>query len=123
MMPERRAHNSADFDVCDIDINYDWINESQLQYTEMEEAESFIQQAINDNDVNQVTIVLTPTGVAAFKIQGSTIHLVFSILITGTTYKLVGGPEASKADSETAKGLESKLLLARNTHVMLTANL
>ncbi|PKY30512.1 hypothetical protein RhiirB3_304841, partial [Rhizophagus irregularis] len=34
-----------------------------------------------------------------------------------------GGPEASKADSETAKGLESELLLARNTRVMLTANL
>jgi hypothetical protein len=34
-----------------------------------------------------------------------------------------GGSEASKADSDTAKGLEAELLLARSARVMLTANL
>ncbi|GBC31310.2 ATP-dependent DNA helicase PIF1-like [Rhizophagus irregularis DAOM 181602=DAOM 197198] len=155
MMPERRERNSSDFDVRDIDINHDWVNESWLRYPEMEEVESFIQRAINDSDVNQVrknsaninyetlnekqkliferieshyiaatsnqsmealriivmgtagtgksylinairerlqqaTIVLAPTGVAAFNIQGSTIHSALSIPISGTTYKLAG---------------------------------
>ncbi len=34
-----------------------------------------------------------------------------------------GGSEALKADSETVKGLEYELLLARNARVMLTVNL
>ena len=34
-----------------------------------------------------------------------------------------GGTEASKADSDTAKGLETQLLLARGARVMLRANL
>ena len=34
-----------------------------------------------------------------------------------------GGSEASKADSDIAKGLEPEILLARNARVMLTANL
>ncbi len=34
-----------------------------------------------------------------------------------------GGSEAKKADSDTAHGLEAKLLLARGARVMLTANI
>jgi len=34
-----------------------------------------------------------------------------------------GGSKASKADSDTAKGLEPEILLARNARVMLTLNL
>ena len=34
-----------------------------------------------------------------------------------------GGSEAKNADSDTAKGLESQLLLAKGARVMLTANL
>ncbi|PKY30575.1 hypothetical protein RhiirB3_486722 [Rhizophagus irregularis] len=34
-----------------------------------------------------------------------------------------GGSEASKADSDTAKDLDSGILLARNARIMLTANL
>jgi len=34
-----------------------------------------------------------------------------------------GGSEASRADSNTAKGLEAELLLSRNARVMLIANI
>src|SRR5947209_102858 len=34
-----------------------------------------------------------------------------------------GGSEASKADSDLAKGLESQLILAKGAHIMLRANL
>ncbi|CAG8795239.1 27228_t:CDS:1, partial [Racocetra persica] len=34
-----------------------------------------------------------------------------------------GGTEASKADSDIAKGLESQILLAKGAHVILRANL
>ncbi len=34
-----------------------------------------------------------------------------------------GSSEASKADSDTAKGLEPEILLAKNARVMLTSNL
>ncbi len=37
--------------------------------------------------------------------------------------KHIGGQEAQKADSDVTKGLEGKLLLAKNSQVILTANL
>ena len=40
-----------------------------------------------------------------------------------TAYHAMGGHDASKADSNTAKGLEPYLLLARNACIMLRANL
>ncbi|EXX62825.1 Pif1p [Rhizophagus irregularis DAOM 197198w] len=142
-MSERQARNSAGFDVCDIDINHDWVNESQLRYPEMKEAESFIQRAINDSDnrialycsdlkstlqiivmgtartgksylinairerLQQTTIVRAPTKVAAFNIQGSTIHSTLSIPITGTTYELEG---------ESLRKLQNKL---KDTHYFI----
>ncbi len=44
MMPNRQGcdHDLADFGTWDIDRDHDWINESQLRYPEIEEAESFI---------------------------------------------------------------------------------
>ncbi|CAB4494494.1 unnamed protein product [Rhizophagus irregularis] len=42
----RQTRSLDDFSARDIDRNHDWVNESLLRYPEIEEAESFIQQAI-----------------------------------------------------------------------------
>ena len=55
MMPDRRKHNSANsFGNRDIDINHDWVGESWTRFPEIEETESFIQQAIGDSNATQV---------------------------------------------------------------------
>ncbi|CAB5392099.1 unnamed protein product [Rhizophagus irregularis] len=46
MMANRQTRSLDDFSARDIDRNHDWVNESLLRYPEIEEAESFIQQAI-----------------------------------------------------------------------------
>ena len=55
MMPNRQGRDCdlADFGIQNIDRDHDWINESRLQYSEIEEAESFIQQEISDSDAVQ----------------------------------------------------------------------
>jgi len=50
--------------------------------------------------LHEITIVLAPTGVAVFNIQGSTIHSAFSIPISGINFELEG---------ESLKKLQRKL--------------
>ena len=57
MMPGRQTRNLADFSTHNIDINHDWVNESWLQYPKMEEAESFIQWVIGDNNITKLKII------------------------------------------------------------------
>jgi len=51
MIPNRQARNLNLFSTRDIDRNHDWVNESLSRYPEIKEAESFIQQAISNNEV------------------------------------------------------------------------
>ncbi len=54
-MPDRRKHNSTNsFDNWDIDINHDWVGESWIWFSEIEETESFIKQSIDDSNATQV---------------------------------------------------------------------
>ncbi len=46
-------YNLADFSIWDINKDHDWINKSWLWYSEIEEAESFIQQKISDSNAVQ----------------------------------------------------------------------
>lgn len=169
MMPSRP--NLPEFSTRDLDRDHDWVSESMLRYPEMEEAESFLQQAIGNSNITQVrnvsanidrstlnekqrliferieshyiavvsnqpieplrmiimgtagtgksyliniireklhnSIVLAPTGVAAFNIQGSTIHSALSIPISGTKFELEGEP---------LKKLQNKL---KNVHYFI----
>ncbi|PKC53122.1 hypothetical protein RhiirA1_543297 [Rhizophagus irregularis] len=49
MMSNRQTRSLDDFSARDIDRNHDWVDESLLRYPEIEEAESFIQQAIGNS--------------------------------------------------------------------------
>ena len=48
------TRNTDIFNARDIDRNHDWVNESLSRYPEIEEAESFIQQAIGNSETTQV---------------------------------------------------------------------
>ncbi|RGB26871.1 hypothetical protein C1646_769872 [Rhizophagus diaphanus] len=62
MMPYRQTRSLDDYSARDIDRNHDWVNESLLRYLKIEEAESFIQQAIVESIAPLRIIVMAGTG-------------------------------------------------------------
>ncbi|PKC56152.1 hypothetical protein RhiirA1_429270 [Rhizophagus irregularis] len=81
MMANRQTRSLDDFSTRDIDRNHDWVNESLLRYRERVESIAPLRIIVMGTDENNM--VVAPTGVAAFNVEGSTIHSSLSVPICG----------------------------------------
>ncbi|CAB5392154.1 unnamed protein product [Rhizophagus irregularis] len=96
MMSNRQTRRLDDFSAHILaavpSSSNSYVDESLLRYPEIEEAESFIQQAIEPLRIIIMGTAGTvaPTGVAAFNIEGSTIHSSLSVPICGVNVELEG---------------------------------
>ncbi|GET50047.1 hypothetical protein GLOIN_2v1584397 [Rhizophagus irregularis DAOM 181602=DAOM 197198] len=101
MMSNRQTRSLDDFSAHILaavpSSSNSYVDESLLRYPEIEEAESFIQQAIGrlheiakEHNLHENNMVVAPTGVAAFNIEGSTIHSSLSVPICGVNVELEG---------------------------------